>query len=464
MEYRKEHDSLGERDVPAEALWGAHTERALGNFGRNPSGRTLRLVQALAYVKKACCQANLETGYLEEGKAEAILRACDELIGGQHAGQFPLSLLQGGAGTSMNMNVNEVIANRALTIMGREPGEYGALHPIDDVNMHQSTNDVFPTAVRLAVLFGLQELERAIAVLQGVFQKKEKEFAAVVKIGRTELQEAVPMTLGAEFSAFAEALARDRWRVFKCGERIRTLNLGGTAVGTGLTAPRSYIFIVVEKLRELTGLGLVRGENLVDQTANGDSLVETAGMLEAHASTLIKTCGDLRLLNMLGEIRLRPLQAGSSLMPGKVNPVIAEYALQASLRAASDCRLVFEAASRSTLQINEFMPLLADSLLEALELLLDVDRRLAPYVADTLADEERCRAYLYASPSLMTALVPLLGYEACEGLVRDYLGEGPDRPDVREFLVARLGEEVALKALSPENLMSLGFRDHGNNA
>ncbi len=256
-------------------------------------------------------------------KAEAIINACDEIAKGRFSDQFPVDALQGGAGTSTNMNLNEVIANRAIEILGGNKGDYSLIHPLEDVNLHQSTNDVYPTAIKVAGIYRLRDLAKAIAELQGAFQEKEKEFAGIIKIGRTELQEAVPITLGAEFSAFAEAISRDRWRTFKCEERLRVVNLGGTAVGTGLAAPQDYIFLVIEKLREVTGLGLSRGENLPAETANADSFVEVSGILKAHAVNLLKIANDLRLMNLLGEIKLPQLQAGSSIMPGKVNPVLA---------------------------------------------------------------------------------------------------------------------------------------------
>ncbi|RKY60852.1 MAG: aspartate ammonia-lyase, partial [Candidatus Latescibacterota bacterium] len=281
MEYRIEKDFLGEKKIPKEAYWGIHTQRAIENFPITGYRTPFSLIRAFAIVKKACCMANLELGYIDEKKANAIILACDEIIDGKLADQFPLDPLQGGAGTSTNMNVNEVIANRAIEILGGEKGDYSIVHPLNDVNLHQSTNDTYPTAMKVATIVELRNLSQAIARLQGAFQRKEKEFAQVVKTGRTELQEAVPLTLGAEFSAFAEAIARDRWRTFKCEERLRVVNLGGTAVGTGLGAPRSYIFLVIEKLRAITGLGLSRGENMVDQTANTDCFVEVSGILKA---------------------------------------------------------------------------------------------------------------------------------------------------------------------------------------
>ncbi len=464
MGCRTECDILGTRDIPCQCLWGIHTQRALENFGAGHGQPNPPLIKAMAFVKKACCLANLETGYLPRNKADAMIMACDEIIEGKHAGQFPLPILQGGAGTSANMNMNEVIANRALEILGHTPGDYAVIDPIRDVNRHQSTNDVYPTAVKLSVLMLLRELSGRVEALQNVFQKKEKEFARIVKVGRTEMQEAVPMTLGAEFSAFAEAIARDRWRIFKCEERIRSVNLGGTAVGTGLTAPRRYIFLVTEKLRELTGFGLTRGENLVDQTANSDSFVEIAGILKAHASNIIKICSDLRLLNMLGEIRLKAVQPGSSIMPGKVNPVILEYAVQTCLKADAGCQMVFEAASRGCFQINEFMPLLAAGILEALEIFVNVNTLLAEHIQDVEAREEACRKYVENNPLIITAFVPLIGYEKCEQLLKEFFSQTSGRANIKKFLAEKLGDDVVEKTLSPENLMSLGYREYGKNA
>ncbi|MFH1504953.1 MAG: aspartate ammonia-lyase [Candidatus Omnitrophota bacterium] len=463
MDYRIEEDSLGQIKIQNKCLWGIHTQRAFDNFKLSSYKVSPALIRAMARVKKACCLANQETGYLDKGKADVIAAACDEIIANKHIDQFILDALQGGAGTSTNMNLNEVIANRSLQIMGHQPGSYSLLHPIDDVNMHQSTNDVYPTAVKVAVIYSLRKLAQNIEKLQGVFQNKEKEFADIIKAGRTELREAVPMSLGAEFSAFAEAIARDRWRVFKSEERVRQVNLGGTAVGTGLTAPRSYIFLVIEKLRELTGFGLTRGENVIDQTANSDCFVEITGMLKAHAANLIKISNDLRLLNMLGEIKLEPAQAGSSIMPGKVNPVILEAVIQACLRANADCDLVFETVSRSALQINEFMPLLSFSILEALEILINTNRMLVKHIETISADKDACMKYLANNPMIITAFVPRLGYEKCEKILKEFSDCSSRQLSIKEFLEEKLGKDIVGKILSPENLMSLGYRDDAKN-
>ncbi|MFA6599955.1 MAG: aspartate ammonia-lyase [Candidatus Omnitrophota bacterium] len=458
MDSRIERDGLGEKEIPGGAYWGIHTARALENFRISGYPAPSGLVRAIAMVKKAACLANAELGYLAPEIARAIESSCDRILSGPCEGFFPLDALQGGAGTSTHMNVNEVIANLALEKMEKVPGDYASLHPIEDVNRHQSTNDVVPTALKIAMILSLKTLSAEIATLQGALQAKEKEFAEIVKLGRTELQEAVPMTLGAEFAAFAEAVGRDRWRTFKCEERLRVVNLGGTAVGTGLGAPQSYIFLVIEKLRDVTGLGLSRAEQVTDATANSDCFVEVSGILKAYASNLIKIAGDLRLMNLLGEIVLPALQAGSSIMPGKINPVAAEAVIQTALKVIANDWLVTETASRSTFQINEFMPLLAFAMLESLELLTNISRLFARHAALIRADGVRCARYAAEAPAIVTAFVPALGYEKAGRLLEAFRESG--RRDLREFLCEALGREEVDRILSPQNLTSLGYRDH----
>ena len=472
---RREEDLLGGLEIPINAYWGIHTGRAIRNFPL--SGRSVRpeMIRAFALVKKACAVANLEMGYLAPEKGEAIIATCGEIAAGGFPDQFPVDALQGGAGTSTNMNVNEVIANRAIELLHGQKGDYRIVHPIEDVNLHQSTNDVYPTALKVASISGLRRLSQSVADLQGVFQEKEKAFGAIVKIGRTEMQEAVPMTLGAEFAAFSEAFSRDRWRMFKSEERLRVVNLGGTAIGTGLTAPRDYIFLVIEKLREVTGMGLSRGENLTGETANADPFVEVSGILKAHATNLVKISGDLRLLNFMGEIHLSPVQAGSSIMPGKVNPVVLEAVIQAGLRVMADDGLIADAVSRGTWQINEFMPLIADAFLEEIDLLTAAATLLAGQVRGLVADEARCRFFFDQSPMIVTALLPLIGYERATELIREYerrqcstdgsgsSSEGPagGKPSIRLFLEEKLGKGLIEEALSPYRLTALGHREHG---
>ncbi|HNV86290.1 MAG TPA: aspartate ammonia-lyase [Candidatus Omnitrophota bacterium] len=457
MEYRLEHDLLGSKEVPESAYWGIHTQRALENFKVSSCKVSFELIRAIAAVKKAACLVNGELNYLSREKFDAILRACEEVMDGKFSDQFPLDALQGGAGTSTHMAVNEVIANRASEILGGAKGDPAAVHPIEEVNLHQSTNDVYPTALKIAAIFALRRLSEAVSGLQGAFQEKEKEFTGIVKIGRTELVEAVPMTLGAEFGGFAEAIGRDRWRTFKCEERLRVVNLGGTAIGTGLGAPRRYIFLVAEKLRDVSGLGLSRAENLPGDTAHADPFVEVSGILKAHACNLVKIANDLRLSSLLGEIRLPELQAGSSIMPGKINPVIPEAVIQAGLKVMANDFLVTEAAGRGTFQINEFMPLLAHALLESLEILIRVNEVFSGHVRGITADFKRCEEISSGSRSLVTAFLPELGYEEAGALLKEFDAAGGK--DLRKFLEGKMGRSRVEKVFSPQNLNALGYRD-----
>ena len=332
--YRVESDQLGEFNIPADALYGVHTARAADNFFLAGRKVNERLVRAYGEVKLACIRVNRGLGcWTETVKAEAMERAARELSEGLLSESIIVDALQGGAGTSLNMNVNEVLANRSLQLMGLEPGAYEVVSPLEDINLHQSTNDTFPTALKVAAIRAIGELEEELVQLQDVLQEKEKEFAGIVKVGRTQYQDAVLTTLGREFSAYAECFNRDRWRVYKCVERLRVINLGGTAIGSGLAAPRQFIFRAADMLREITGIGLARADNLVESTQNTDVFVEVSGMLKAAAANFIKVSSDLRLLSSgpeagIGEITLPALQAGSSIMPLKVNPVVPEAVTQ----------------------------------------------------------------------------------------------------------------------------------------
>ena len=448
--------------MPSDALHGIHTLRALENF--DLLGRPIHpdLARALGAVKLAAVRTNRAQGWLAADLAEAIDRACRELVDGRLAPAIVVDALQGGAGTSANMNVNEVLANRALELLGAARGDERRVSPTDHVNLHQSTNDVFPTALRVAALWGLGRLEPAVVGLQEAFQAKERAFAHIVKVGRTEMQDAVLTTLGREMGAYAEALNRDRWRLAQCGERLRVVNLGGTAIGTGLAAPRDYIFQVVEELREVTGLGLARAENLVEATQNVDVFVEVSGLLKALAATLIKICGDLRLLSSgpdagLGEIRLPDRQAGSSIMPGKVNPVIPEAVTQAALLSIGHDQALTMAAAMGSLELNPFLPLVAHCLLESFDLLARGCETLRTRCVDGIeADEARCRQQMENSTASATALVPRLGYERVGELVATARREGRT---IREVAVGS-GLVTAAEfdeATSPEAVCRLGF-------
>jgi len=415
---RTEHDALGDLSLPAEALHGVHTARALANFPLSGRPVSPALVRAYGEVKLACARANHDLGRWDAATFAAVERACAEMAEGQLDGAVVVDALQGGAGTSTNLNVNEVLTNRALQLLGRAPGDYGRLSPLDDLNLHQSTNDTYPTALKIAAIRKLRELQTAVVALQETFQEREKALAHVVKIGRTEFQDAVLTTLGREMSAYAEAFARDRWRIYKCEERLRVVNLGGTAIGTGLAAPRAYIFRVVEHLRAVTGLGLARAENLVDATQNADVLAEVSGMLKALAVNLIKIANDLRLMSSgpeggLGEVRLPARQAGSSIMPGKVNPVIPEAVVQAGLAVIGHDAALTQACALGSLELNAFMPLIADALLSSLDLLTRAAVIFRRHCVEGLqADEERCRKLVDSATATVTALVGRLGYEA----------------------------------------------------
>ncbi|MFI1655744.1 aspartate ammonia-lyase [Streptomyces sp. NPDC020472] len=421
--HRTEHDMLGDVDVPADAYYGAHTVRAVVNFPL--TGETLatrpHLIDALAAVKCAAARANAEIGALDAPLASAIETACAEIRGGALRDQFVVDLIQGGAGTSTNMNANEVIANRALELLGRSRGEYAVLHPLDHVNLGQSTNDVYPTALRLALDAHVADLLAALAGLRDAFGSKAVEFADVLKTGRTQLQDAVPMTLGQEFGAYAATLAEDEQRLAEVRPLLHELNLGGTAIGTGLNARPGYRERAVEELRRLTGIPtLVSAPDLVEATQDVGVFVHLSGVLKRIAVKLSKICNDLRLLSSgpqagLGEINLPPRQAGSSIMPGKVNPVIPEAVNQIAFEVIGHDVTVTFAAEGGQLQLNAFGPVIHRSLGAGLDHLAAGVRVLTEHcVRGITANRDRLARTVAASTGLVTALGPALGYEtAC---------------------------------------------------
>jgi aspartate ammonia-lyase len=464
--FRIEHDLLGEREIPSEAYWGIHTLRAQENFPLSKQPVHPELIKALAAVKQACALTHLKLGALPEDIGNAIVQAAAEVASGALADQFPVDALQGGAGTSANMNVNEVIANRALEILGKPKGSYHYIHPNDHVNLGQSTNDVYPTALRIAALRLLQPAVDAESRLQGALQEKEAQFAGVLKVGRTEMQDAVPITLGQEFAAWAQAVARDWWRLYKAKERLRQVNLGGTAVGTGLGADPRYIYMVVDVLRDITGLNLARAENCMDVTQNADVFVEVSGFVKAAAVNLAKISADLRLLSSgpragIGEIRLPELQAGSSIMPGKVNPVITEAVTQAAYQIIANDTAITLAAQSGQLELNAFLPLIAHNLLQSLELLASSAAILREKcIAGIEANVERCRELLNRSIAVVTALVPHIGYEKATEVAREAAKTG----ETVQAVVLRLGlmpPEALQAALSTEAMTKPGIPGAG---
>ncbi|MGC0333789.1 aspartate ammonia-lyase [Streptomyces sp. SAI-170] len=429
---RSEHDLLGDRDVPAEAYWGVHTLRATENFpitGTSISAYP-HLIDALAAVKEAAALANEELGLLAPEKARAIVAACQEIRAGKLHDQFVVDVIQGGAGTSTNMNANEVIANRALELLGHAKGEYQYLHPNEDVNLGQSTNDVYPTAVKVATVFAVRGLLKAMAVLQDSFARKAVEFRNVLKMGRTQLQDAVPMTLGQEFSAYAVMIDEDRNRLDEAVELIHEINLGATAIGTGLNAPAGYAEAARRHLSAITGLPLVTAANLVEATQDCGAFVQMSGVLKRIAVKLSKSCNDLRLLSSgpragLGEINLPPVQAGSSIMPGKVNPVIPEVVNQVAFEVIGNDVAITMAAEAGQLQLNAFEPIILHSLSESITHLQRACVTLAERCVDGItANTEALRASVENSIGLVTALNPHIGYTAATDIAKEALVTG----------------------------------------
>lgn len=460
---RTEHDALGSLELTTDCPHGIHTARALANFDVAGQPVAASLGHAYGSVKLACVRAARRTGRWQDDarKADAIEQACGELAAGDLDALIVVDALQGGAGTSLNMNVNEVLANRALVLLGLPAGRYDHVSPHDDLNAFQSTNDTFPTALRVAAIRDLRLLEGELVALQEAFQRKEREFAGIVKVARTELRDAVLITLGRGMGAYAEAIGRDRWRLYKCEERLRVVNLGGTAVGTGLGAPREYIFRVVDELRALTGVGLSRAENLVEATQNADVFVEVSGLLKTCATNLVKICGDLRLLASgpdagLGEIELPPRQEGSSLMPGKVNPVIPEAVSQAAMLVIGNDAAITWAVASGNLELNAFLPLVAHALLGSIGLLTRASRALRERCVDGIAaDSARCRIHVESATVLATALLPRLGHVRATELATEARATGRS---VRDLCLAKgwLTAEEIDALITPEAICRLG--------
>lgn len=429
---RREHDLLGDAHVPAHAYWGVHTLRALANFPITgvAVGHFPELVRALALVKQAAARANCRLGTLSATKADAIVKACGLIADeGQFHDQFVVDAVQGGAGTSTNMNANEVVANVALELMGRSKGDYATLHPNDDVNMAQSTNDAYPTALRLAVIFAAEPLISSLEDLAFAFKGKAVEFADVLKIGRTQLQDAVPMTLGQEFDAFFATIKEDVSRLREAAALFREMNLGATAIGTGITADSRYAALAVEELGRAARQPLVPATNLIEATSDMGAFVLFSGVLKRVAVKLSKICNDLRLLSSgpragLSEIRLPAVQAGSSIMPGKVNPVIPEVVNQVAYLIIGHDLTVTMCAEGGQLQLNAFEPTIGYCLLSSLRHLTAAVTTLSTRcVAGIEADRERCAALVEESIGLVTALGPRLGYETSSRIAKRALQE-----------------------------------------
>jgi aspartate ammonia-lyase len=463
---RREHDFLGEKDIPFDAYWGIHTLRAIENFPI--TGITVRhmphLVRALAYVKKSAALTNTKLGVLEPKLAQAIALACDDILADQLHDQFMVDVIQGGAGTSTNMNANEVIANRALEHLGQAKGRYDTLHPNDHVNASQSTNDVYPTALRLSTWLGIGALLEALAQLRGAFERKAEAFKSVLKIGRTQLQDAVPMTLGQEFLSFAIMLGEDEARLREARALMLEINLGATAIGTGINAPAGYTEQVIPLLAQLSGVPVVKAANLIEATQDTGAFMQVSGVLKRVACKLSKICNDLRLLSSgpqagFGDIKLPARQAGSSIMPGKVNPVIPEVMNQVAFEVVGNDMTITMASEAGQLQLNAFEPVMGWALHKSITHLTHACTTLQHHCIEGIEPDYALLAKRVAeSVTLVTALNPLIGYEKAALIAKKALGGGGTIAQVAQAL-GIMSEAEMQALLVPERLTQPAVRD-----
>ena len=457
---RLEHDLLGEREVPDEHYYGIQTLRAVENYAITgiPISHYPRLIHSLAYIKKAAALTNQELGFLPANLARAITQACDDILAGELLSEFVVDVIQGGAGTSTNMNANEIIANRALEHLGYPKGRYDVLHPLNHVNLSQSTNDVYPTALRLTLSMKMDGLIVEMRALQDALHAKGVEFADVIKMGRTQLQDAVPMTLGQEFEAWSVTVGEDIARVRNAQALIREINLGATAIGTGLNTPSGYAREVTRKLRELSGVPVVESQNLVEATQDTGAYVQLSGVLKRVAVKLSKISNDLRLLSSgpragLGEINLPPMAPGSSIMPGKVNPIIPEVVNQVAFEVIGNDLTVTVAAEAGQLELNAMEPIIAYNLFTSSDMLGRACRTLVKRcVKGITANREHCRQLVEHSIGLVTALNPILGYEKATQIAEEALQTGKS---VVEVVLEKgyLSHEQLEQVLSPQNMI-----------
>lgn len=473
--YRIENDSLGFMQVPANVLYGIHSLRAQENFPDH-TPFPLEWYKAMGLVKLACYQAyscfstavnerkpgaSLPFPLLDNTVLDALKAAATEISEGEYFSFFIVPAVSGGAGTSINMNVNEIITNLALQKLGFEPGSYEKIDPIESANIYQSTNDVVPTALKIAVMQLLGKLETSINSLRQVIESTESKYRNELRIAYTQMQEAVPSSYGMLFSTYSEALSRDWWRVSKCFERIKIVNLGGGAVGTGLAIPKFFIMEVVPTLQKLTGLPVTRSENISDATNNLDSFVEVHAILKAHAVNLEKMVSDIRLLSsdVAGnhELTIPQRQVGSSIMPGKVNPVIPEFVISAAHKIYSNDMLISSLSASGCLDLNAYLPVIGHALLESLKLLIAADKTIADNLFTGLSVSSGIGALrLFKSPAITTALSPLIGYRKAVLLSKEMKATGCDVFEANKTLNL-LDDEKLKNILKPENLLKTGF-------
>lgn len=429
---RIEHDLLGDKEVPVEALYGVQTLRCLENF--NISGNLLsdhpQFIKAFGYVKMGAVLANHELGLIPDNLKEAIVAACRELIDGKHVEQFPVDMIQGGAGTSMNMNANEVIANRALEILGKQHGDYKVIHPNDHINMAQSTNDAYPTAMHLGLYMLHQDVDSSLKALAKSFRAKQRQFSSVIKMGRTQLQDAVPMTMGQTFGAFATAIENETAKLETAAKGFLVINMGATAIGTGLTSSPGYAELCTKYIKEITGWKISLAKDLVEATNDTSSMVNYSAQLKQIAIRVSKICNDLRLLASgprtgLAEINLTPKQPGSSIMPGKVNPVIPEVANQVCFKVIGNDTTITMAAEAAQLELNVMEPVLVESLAESAIWMARALDTLRVECVDTITvNRKHCRDLVENSIGIVTALKPYIGYSACTEVAKEALVTG----------------------------------------
>ena len=461
-DYRVEKDSIGAKDVPADVYYGVQSLRAAENFPITGLRMHPELIRSLACIKKAAALANREAGLLDVSRADAIVRACDEILAGRLREQFIVDPIQGGAGTSINMNANEVIANRAIELLGGVKGDYALVNPNDHVNCGQSTNDVIPTAGKMATLRLLQKLETELDRLRAAFEDKSREFDHVIKMGRTQMQDAVPIRLGQEFRAYADAVRRDTVRMDKAMDEMRTLNMGGTAIGTGINADETYLRRIVPILSEVSDMELTQASDLIDATQNPDPFVAVSGAVKTCAVTLSKIANDLRLMSSgprtgFGEINLPARQNGSSIMPGKVNPVIPEVVNQVAFLIIGNDMTVTMASEGGQLELNAFEPIIFYCLFQSIgTLTYAVHTFVDNCVTGITANEERCRELVEGSVGVITALTPHIGYQHAADIAKRAILTGQS---VRKLILQEklLTPEEIDTILDPMNLTRPGI-------
>ncbi|GJQ61757.1 MAG: aspartate ammonia-lyase [Melioribacteraceae bacterium] len=463
---RLESDSLGNINIPDNIYYGIHTQRGLDNFPSSGEKIQPLLIKAYLQVKIAAAETNYKCGILFKEKFDPIEEAIEQLlketelaITGESYSIYDKIVVdpyQGGAGTSLNMNLNEVISNLALELVDKKKGDYDFIHPLDDVNMSQSTNDTFGTALKIAAIYILRELEKSFAELQRVLQIKEEEFKGIIKLGRTQYQDAVPISLGQEFGAYAQAIARDRWRIYNAEERLRSVNLGGTAVGNSVSAPREYVLNVNNILKKITKLPVAKGEDLIDTTQNLDVFVEVHGIVKAGAANIKKIANDLRFLSSgpnggIGEINLPPRQAGSSIMPGKVNPVILEHAVQTAELVAGYDSVIMSGVSGGHLELNAFLPMIAHLFLKSLTMLKNTNYNLAKNcILGITANEEKCKEHLISSSAISASLISTFGYETVQEVVK--YAEKYSIPFAKALVRSKIVDEDELYSILSKDL------------